>query len=1193
MAKRMLIDATHSEETRVVVVNGNRLEEFDFETSTKRQVKGNIYLAKVTRVEPSLQAAFVEYGGNRHGFLAFSEIHPDYYRIPVSDRRIIGSDLQIPEAASLEAAGEIADESGVPLEDALPEPVMVVETEASQDDASNEGHHKAGYAAGEDEAASEVGDKEPGAEAPAVETSYATTGSDAPTASSELQATASTDAEKPPSPHAGTDLEAAQPAPVRNWVAASAGDAVITSEEFGIESNGPPSGDLIAHAEEYRGPTQHQESDAGFSTAPTPAEARDRVGAVSEPPVWAAEESRGTEVLETSISARGENGGGEDSDPPVWSGNSSRDEVFGIPRPSDGEGENPEISQTRVATKGEDVESLVREAAALENGENGRHRGNQIYAPLEGENGEAEIIETLGGDEFEEVETQRPRAHRHYKIQEVIRRRQIMLVQVTKEERGNKGAALTTYLSLAGRYCVLMPNTARGGGVSRKITNLADRRRLKEILEELEIPEGMGVIVRTAGAERSKAEIKRDYEYLLRLWNEIRELTLRSTAPALIYEEGDLIKRSIRDLYTRDIDEVLVEGEEGYRTAKAFMKMLMPSHAKRVQPYRDPQIGLLHRFQVESQIDAIHSPVVQLRSGGYVVIDQTEALVAIDVNSGRSTRERNIEETALRTNLEAAEEIARQLRLRDLAGLIVIDFIDMEEHRNQGAVERRLKEALRSDRARIQVGRISPFGLLEMSRQRLRSSLTEASTQPCPHCGGTGFVRSTESTALYVLRSIEEEGMRRRSAEVCVYVPTTVALYILNHKRESLAQLEARYGIHVLVARDDSLIPPAFRLERLRAIEPGETAVAVAPPLTQAPHVDEDEADEDLDEMDEVEDAEQPERDGDEERVRARRRRRRRRRHEDDRNRPPPTNGDEEAEEPPVPQVAITALEGEGEQEGEEEDGEAERLRRRRGRRGGRRRGRRDESVGSGVEIARAAADSIEIVPIDGEGSGDRSFGYDERDATPSAEEEVSAEAAAPEPAWTLAATEIETASLPALAGEGAPDVHPAPAVEPPEPPSFAAELPELLVEPAAPQEIPPYAAPGAEIVGDGSTAPTKTEGVAPVSAEVAKPGQLDEQNSAAVHAVVEPAFAQDISSATGGVVPVSAEVAEPDQPNEQNSVAVHAVVESAFAQDTSSVSAEAEPAPATQQEPALLVQEVTKKPENPRRGWWQRLIQS
>ena len=356
----------------------------------------------------------------------------------------------------------------------------------------------------------------------------------------------------------------------------------------------------------------------------------------------------------------------------------------------------------------------------------------------------------------------------------------------------------------------------------------------------------MGVIVRTAGAERSKAEIKRDYEYLLRLWNEIRDLTLRSTATALIYEEGNLIKRSIRDLYTRDIDEVLVEGEEGYRTAKAFMKMLMPSHAKRVQPYREAQIGLFHRFQVENQIDAIHSPIVQLRSGGYVVINQTEALVAIDVNSGRSTRERNIEETAVRTNLEAAEEIARQLRLRDLAGLIVIDFIDMEEHRNQVAVERRLKEALKNDRARIQVGRISPFGLLEMSRQRLRPSLVETAMQPCPHCGGTGFVRSTESTALYVLRSIEEEGMRRRSAEICVYVPTTVALYILNQKRHSLVELETRYDLRVLLARDDTLIPPAFRLERLRAYSPTLPSVLPAAPLTQAPDIEDEDEDEEV-----------------------------------------------------------------------------------------------------------------------------------------------------------------------------------------------------------------------------------------------------------------------------------------------------------------------------------------------------------
>ncbi len=416
-------------------------------------------------------------------------------------------------------------------------------------------------------------------------------------------------------------------------------------------------------------------------------------------------------------------------------------------------------------------------------------------------------IETIGGDEIEETARPRLRSHRHYKIQEVIKRRQIMLVQVTKEERGNKGAALTTYISLAGRYCVLMPNTPRGGGVSRKITSMQDRRRLKDLMSDLEVPDGMGVIVRTAGSERSKPEITRDFEYLLRLWDEIRELTLKSTAPALIYEEGNLIKRSIRDLYARDIDEVLVDGREGYETAKSFMRMLMPSHAKRVKLYNDPSVPLLHRFQVEGQLDAIHSPVVQLRSGGYIVINPTEALVAIDVNSGRSTRERNIEETALKTNLEAAEEVARQLRLRDLAGLIVVDFIDMEEHRHNSAVERRLKDAMRHDRARIQIGRISPFGLLELSRQRLRPSLLEASTQPCPHCNGTGHIRSTESTALHLLRAIEEEGMRRRTAEIKVAVTSAVALYVLNQKRAALQQIEARYGCHVTVDEDETLDP--------------------------------------------------------------------------------------------------------------------------------------------------------------------------------------------------------------------------------------------------------------------------------------------------------------------------------------------------------------------------------------------------
>ena len=504
--KRMLIDASHPEETRVVIVNGNKIEDLDVEVASRRPLKGNIYLAKITRVEPSLQAAFIDYGGNRHGFLAFNEIHPDYYQIPVADR-----------------------------------------------------------------------------------------------------------------------------------------EALLADEEI----------------------MQRQ---------------------------------RGAEEDEKAIV---------------------------------------------VAGNGEDTAT----------------------------------VEELGGDELSyESGTRRLTSDRkRYKIQEVIKRRQILLVQVVKEERGTKGAALTTYLSLAGRYCVLMPNTARGGGISRKIANSQDRKRLKTILNNIGIMEGMAVIVRTAGSKRSKVEIKRDYEYLSRLWEQIRELTLNSIAPCLIHEEGNLIKRSIRDLYSKDIDEIIIDGEEGYRLAKDFMKLLIPSHAKRVQPNKDSDLPLMQRYQIPSQLEHIDSPEVNLKSGGYIVINPTEALVSIDVNSGRSTRERHIEETALKTNIEAAEEIARQLRLRDLAGLIVIDFIDMEINRNQIKVEKALKEAMRSDRARIKIGRISPFGLLELSRQRLRPSLIETTSEVCPHCGGTGTRRSTDSTALQMLRVIEEEAMRRRSSKIILYVPASVA----------------------------------------------------------------------------------------------------------------------------------------------------------------------------------------------------------------------------------------------------------------------------------------------------------------------------------------------------------------------------------------------------------------------------------
>ncbi|MCX8101260.1 MAG: ribonuclease E/G, partial [Geminicoccaceae bacterium] len=561
MTKRMLIDAAHSEETRVVVVDDGELVDFDFESSTKRQIKGNIYLAKVIRVEPSLQAAFVDYGGNRHGFLPFSEIHPDYYQIPQADREMLE---KLEREAQAKAAVEV----------------------------------------------------EP-------------------------------------------------------------------------EGNG-------------------------------------------------------------------------------------------------------------AAAAGEAPQAVTHDA------------------------------EEETADVMDELARRRARLLRSYKIQEVIKRRQILLVQVVKEERGTKGAALTTYLSLAGRYCVLMPNTPRGGGISRKIMNAEDRRRLKTIAAELEVPQGMGLIIRTAGAERSKAEIKRDYEYLLRLWNEIRETTLKSIAPCLIHEEGDLVRRALRDLYTRDIEEVLVEGEAAYRNAKRFMQMLMPSRARQIKLYED-EVPLFFRYEVEDQLDKMYRPVVTLPSGGSIVIHTTEALTAIDVNSGRSTRERHIDETALKTNLEAADEIARQLRLRDLAGLIVIDFIDMADHRHQRTVEKRLRDALKLDRARIQVGRISMFGLLELSRQRLRPSLQELSTQLCRHCEGAGVVRSTESCALQALRLIQDAGIKREARVLQVTVPLDVAFYLLNKKRDVLVRLEQRYELRVDVQPAERPGPPRVELEVLEKRE--EPVEAPAEPV--------------------------------------------------------------------------------------------------------------------------------------------------------------------------------------------------------------------------------------------------------------------------------------------------------------------------------------------------------------------------
>ncbi|MDA9948267.1 Rne/Rng family ribonuclease [Paracoccaceae bacterium] len=722
MAKKMLIDATHTEETRVVVVDGTKVEEFDFESDAKRQLAGNIYLAKVTRVEPSLQAAFVEYGGNRHGFLAFSEIHPDYYQIPVADREALMEE----ERAYAEAQKARDDE------DDKPKP-------KARSWSRNRSRSKAAAVKSEDAVAtSEV----PSTTINGMETIDLDTGEHSV---SEL---GQKETSEHPEYHGPFDAK----------ITRVADDAPQISEQTVAEQDGEKApDDEAAQASDEKGVVQTED----VSGENTPAAATDDIKAA---PSQDASETDETDVTEAQVSATQE---------------------------------------------GEPVSSRAADATAKD-----------------------ETIESIADEDDEEDirPLRKPRARR-YKIQEVVKVRQILLVQVVKEERGNKGAALTTYLSLAGRYCVLMPNTARGGGISRKITNAVDRKKLKEIAGEIEIPQGAGLIVRTAGAKRTKTEIKRDYEYLQRLWEQIRELTLKSIAPAKIYEEGDLIKRSIRDLYNREIDEVLVEGERGYRIAKDFMKMIMPSHAKNVKNYQDT-LPLFARFQVESYLNSMFNPVVQLKSGGYIVIGVTEALVAVDVNSGRATKEGSIEDTALKTNLEAAEEVARQVRLRDLAGLIVIDFIDMDERKNNLSVEKRIKDKLKTDRARIQVGRISGFGLMEMSRQRLRPGMIEATTQGCPHCHGTGLIRSDDNLALAILRQIEEEGVRRRSREVVVTCPVGIANFLMNQKREHIGQIEARYGLAVRVEGDAALVSPDFSIEKLKTAtrvisEPSAAVVSV------------------------------------------------------------------------------------------------------------------------------------------------------------------------------------------------------------------------------------------------------------------------------------------------------------------------------------------------------------------------------
>jgi ribonuclease E len=887
----MLIDAAHAEETRVVVVDGNRIEELDFESQSRKQLRGNIYLAKVTRVEPSLQAAFVEYGGNRHGFLAFNEIHPDYYQIPIADR----------------------------------EALMREEAEDEED------------------------------------------------------------------------------------------DHIASSD-------------------------------------------------------------------------------GEDSDD------------------------------------------------------------------------DDDVIE-------EQLERRRRRLMRRYKIQEVIKRRQIMLVQVVKEERGNKGAALTTYLSLAGRYCVLMPNTARGGGISRKITNATDRKRLKSAAQSLDVPQGMGLIIRTAGAARTKTEIKRDYEYLMRLWETIREATLKSIAPALIYEEEDLVKRAIRDMFDKDLDGILVEGESGYREARDFMRMIMPSQAKKIQLYKEPT-PLFVKHKVEDQLALIHSPVVQLRSGGYIVINQTEALVAIDVNSGKATRERNIEATALKTNLEAAEEASRQLRLRDLAGLIVIDFIDMDEAKNNRAVEKKLKDCLKDDRARVQMGKISPFGLMEISRQRRRMGVLEGATHVCEHCQGTGRLRSIESSALAALRAIEIEAAKNGAGAATIRLPSAVALYVLNEKRAYLSRLEQTHGLFVTVAVDDSLGRAEHEIERTlrEEREHHEALVHQTPAVEAVVEAFEDEVDdeEDEEEEDEAEVAEAGEGSAAEsEGSRRRRRRRRRGRRDDERGERP-----ERAERAARPADGADATEAGEEDEDEEaggvageagDDDSGRRRRRRRGRRGGRRV--REEArvvepytwthAHGGSDEPRPEEDPYAWSdPHDPRGPRLRRNLRDQRPAREMAAPAAAAESAAGpavEDAYTWVEPSAEAAPVViapeaspepvAAAQEGAPAKRPRrrtrkPAAEVVE---AAAETVEAAAEPAAAPE------------------PVVAE-VAPAPAEEAAPAP--KRRSRARKPVAEPAPAE--------AVPSSAETAPEPPPVPAPAPVLETVA-------ATPVPAEPDPA------------EISTPPATPRRGWWRR----
>ena len=793
MSSKMLIDASHPEETRVAVMKGNRVDEFDFESDNKKQLRGNIYLAKVTRVEPSLQAAFIDYGGNRHGFLAFSEIHPDYYQIPVADRQAL-----LKEEA--EAVRE-EDEEPAPKKAKRSRRAADAEDEADEVQAKSRRRSRRRRSkrdeAEADETQADAGEADDNQEA--VETDEGTARTIA----------AANEGESVSEPADDPD-EAADEKPKRRRTSRPRTKKAAEKEESEAAA-GSQVAEAVATDEEEAKPKRRRRAkkaedapgEANIEAVDVAAPPRDTEAQPEEKPKRRRRSKKAEPQADAERDAEADadgDPGAQASEPDVASEASSPPEV--------GEEEKPKRTRRTRSRKAKPEPPEEEASEPVEPGDE-----------VNGDDSAPDDVEDVGTDDaLEEVPTRRV-SRRNYKIQEVIKRRQIMLVQVVKEERGNKGAALTTYLSLAGRYSVLMPNTARGGGISRKITNAGDRKKLKEIASSLDVTPGMGVILRTAGAARTEQEITRDFEYLLRLWENVRTLTLKSTAPCLVYEEGSLIKRSIRDLYSKNTNEIVVAGREGYEEARDFMEMLEPGQAKNVK-YYDGTTPLFAKMGVEAQLDHMLQPQVTLKSGGYLIINQTEALVAIDVNSGKSTRQHSIEETATQTNLEAADEVARQLRLRDLAGLIVIDFIDMDDRRNNRAVEKRLKEALKSDRARIQVGRISHFGLLEMSRQRMRASVLESATETCPTCAGLGYVRSPSSVSIHVLRAIEEHLIRSAKNNVTVKTRLNTALYLLNNKRTSIDDLEARFGVTITIEADESVGQNHLVIERGDVAQP-------------------------------------------------------------------------------------------------------------------------------------------------------------------------------------------------------------------------------------------------------------------------------------------------------------------------------------------------------------------------------------